>query len=229
MLGAAPTASAIGDITCETPTVTGVVTVVPLTADPADDVALSKVAETQSIGVIRVPDSNGGGERLDECVVGPLPPTNAVQSGPGGGPDQAYVEHGLSENASWRGFRFELALPAGGIPDGGSLTLLSVDFDTAAGLGDQYRVAVKRTGSATELVLVRAGEQAAVRLPLGVGDVVLSWGGSGLTIAHAGASATATLAPGSRARAVRLGYLGVDAAQAQPAGVYVVDPTFTAN
>jgi hypothetical protein len=225
-------ASAIGDVTCETPELAGVVAVVPLTADPGDDVALSKVADSTALGVVRAEQPPGGGiVHIEECIVGPLPPQVSLQSAPGGTPTQAYVEHGLSENASWRGFRFELALPSSGIPDGGSLTLVAVDFDTVAGLGDQYRVAVQRSGSTTELVLLRAdgAAQAAARLPLGAGEVALAWGDGGLTLAHAGASASAALAPGSRARAVRLGYLGVDPPQAQATEVYVVDPAFTSE
>ena len=231
MLAAPPTASAIGDVTCETPEIAGVVALVPLTADPADDVALSKVADASPVGVIRAPDPGGGNAYTEECIVGPLPPLGSLQSGPGGASTQAYIEHGLSENASWRGFRFEIALPAAGLPDGGSLTLVALDFDTPAGLGDQFRVAVQRAGSATELVLLRAGDgaQAAARLPLGTGEVALSWGDGGVALAHAGGSASAALAPGSRARAVRLGYLGVDPPQAQPTEAYIVDPAFTAE
>lgn len=230
-LGTAPAAFAIGDVTCETPELAGVVAVVPLTADPADDVALAKVAGPAPLGVIRAPDPFGGGERVEECIVGPLPPLEVVQSAPGGTSTQAYIEHGLSENASWRGFRFELALPAAGIPDGGSLTLVAVDFDTAAGLGGQYRVAVQRSAGATELLLLGAGDGApsGARLPVGTGDVALSWDEGGLTLAHAGASTSVALAQGSRARAVRLGWLGVDPPQAQPAEIYVVDPAFTTD
>lgn len=228
-LGAPLPASAIGDVTCETPAIAGVVAIVPLTADPADDVALAKVAQASPLGVVRAPEL-GGGESTQECIVGPLPPLDGIQGGTGDTPTQAYVEHGLSENASWRGFRFELALPSNGIPDGGRLTVVAVEFDTAAGNGDQYRVAVQRTGATTELVLLRAGVDApAARLPVGAGDVALSWANDALTITHAGASDSAPLAAGSRARAVRLGFLGVDAPQSRPTEVYVVDPAFTAD
>lgn len=223
-------ASAIGDVTCETPETAGVVAVVPLTADPRDDVALTKVEQENPIGVIKIAGPLGGEEQTDECVVGPLPPMNVVNASPGA-TTEAYVEHGLSEFASWTGFRFELALPQGGLPEGGTLTLLAIDFDTAGALGAQYRVAVQRAAGSEQLVLSRVdGTPAEIgRTAVGAGAVSLSWAGGALALRHAGGAIGDALPAGSRARAVRMGYLGVDAPQGQPTEVYVHDPAFVAE
>lgn len=223
-------AFAIGDITCETPDVAGVVNVVPLTADPRDDVTLTKVEESDPIGVQKAGPVDIGDE-LQECIVGPLPPLNGVQGAGSGAPTQAYVEHGLAESASWDGFRFELALPAAGLPQGTDIVLLAVDFDTAAGPAGEYRVAVQRGAAGAELVLFDAGGSAATgsRLPLGAGTVAVAWSGGQFVLSHAGGAVSGPLVAGARARAVRVGYLGLNDPQGAQGEVYLVDPAFVAE
>lgn len=223
-------AHAIGDITCETPDLVGVVAVVPLTADPRDDVALAKVEEGEQIGIVKLGEA-GGGDVVDHCIVGPLPPPNVVLGGTADAPTQAYVEHGLAADASWQGFRFDLALPEAGLPEGTDIVLLAVDFDTAAGAGAQYRVALRHQGGGAALVLFRAGEPASsgVALAVGSGPVAVRWASGALTLSQAAGSVSESLAAGSRARAVRAGYLGVSAPQGALGEVYLVDPAFVAE
>lgn len=227
ILAAPIPAFAIGDVTCETPETAGVVEVVPLTQDPRDDVALTKVEQAASLGLTKV--GGTGGESLQECIVGPLPPINALM-GTNASTD-AYVEHGLTEFASWTGFRFGLALPQAGLPAGGTLTLLAIDFDTAGALGAQYRVAVHGAAGGDQLVLSRAGGTPTEigRVAIGAGPVSLSWNGGALVLTHAGASVGGALPAGSRPRAVRMGYLGVDPPQSQASQVFVRQPAFVAE
>ena len=223
-------AHAIGDITCETPDGAGIVAVVPLTPDPRDDVALAKVEEGEQIGVVKLGEA-GGGEVIDHCIVGPLPPSNVVLGGTTDAPIQAYVEHGLAAEASWQGFRFELALPEAGLPEGADFVLLSVDFDTATGPAGEYRLAVQGGADGSFLALFDATVPAAVgsRIPIGAGPVTVTWAGGSFTLSHDGASVSGPLAPGARARAVRMGYLGLNEPQGAVGEVYVRDPSFVAH
>lgn len=227
VLAAPIPAFAIGDVTCETPETAGVVEVVPLTQDPRDDVALTKVEQAASLGVTKI--GGTGGESVYECIVGPLPPSNALMSA--NASTDAYVEHGLTEFASWTGFRFGLALPQAGLPAGGTLTLLAVDFDTAGALGAQYRVAVHGAAGGDQLVLSRAGGAPAEigRVAIGTGPVSLSWASGALVMTHAGATVGDALPAGSRPRAVRMGFLGVDAPQAAGTQVFVRQPAFVSE
>ena len=224
-------AFAIGDITCETPDVAGVVGVVPLTADPRDDVSLMKVGESDGIDVGKIDVEAGGGEVIDHCIIGPLPPVNTLQGAGSSAPSQAYIEHGLAESASWQGFRFELALPEAGLPEGADFVLLSVDLDTAAGPAGEYRIAVRRGVAGAELVLFDAGGSSATgsSVPIGSGPVTVHWTGGGFVLSHGGASVSAPLAPGARARTVRMGYLGLNEPQGALGELYVVDPALVSQ
>lgn len=226
LLAAPLPALAIGDITCETPDTAGVRTVVPGTPDPADDVALTKVETQTKLEISKLPDGANPGNGLFECVVGPLPPQNALQGSAAG---QAYVEHALTANTAWDGFRFALALPQNGLPAGTTLTLLAIDFVATSGGGAQYRLAVVGGSGTQQLALQRADGMTREigRLPIGAGTVSMTWVGGAMTLSHAGGSLSDMLAAGSRPIAVRMGYLGVDAQTAASAGVYVRDPSFT--
>lgn len=225
LLAAPFPAFAIGDITCETPALTGEVRVVPLTADPADDVALTKVEGSAALQLSKLSNSANPDQGLFECVIGPLPPQNVLQLG---GSGQAYVEHGLAPDTTWDGFSFELALPQNGLPAGATLTLLAVDFHAPSSVGAQYRVAVVGGGGTQQLALQRADGSAREigRLPVGGGKISLAWAGGAMRLAHAGGTLSDMLASGSRPIAVRVGYLGVDAQPAGSAGIYVRDPSF---
>jgi hypothetical protein len=230
LLAAPCSVLAIGDITCETPDVAGVPSLVPVSSDPRDDVVLTKVEEADQIGVAKVAEPAGDGS-LDLCVVGPLPPLNGLQGAGSDAPTQAYIEHGLAADASWQGFRFDLALPEAGLPEGTDIVMLALDFDTAAGAGEQFRVALQRRGTGAALLLFRAGEPASsgVALAVGSGPVSAHWASGALTLSQGGESVAAALAPGSRARAVRAGYLGVNAPDGALGEVYLVDPAFVAE
>jgi hypothetical protein len=72
------------------------------------------------------------------------------------------------------------------------------------------------------------------RLPLADGAIAVAWPGKAapeapLVVSVGGESYSAAVAPGTRARAVRVGYLGLDAARQGGDQIYLVDPTFVAR
>jgi hypothetical protein len=179
----------------------------------------------------------GGSDRLFECAVGPLPPLvglNAVDQAP----SQAYIEHGLTADTPWAGLAVDVAVPEAGLAVGTDISVLAIDLDAADGGSEYFLVSVQHTDArrGAELVIRRGngtGREVA-RLPLADGVVAVGWPGKAapgapLVIAVGGKSYSAPLASGSRARAVRLGYLGLDRARAGGDQVYLVDPTFLAR
>jgi hypothetical protein len=116
------------------------------------------------------------------------------------------------------------------------VALLAVDFDTAEALGDQYRVVVERgPGSSAGELLLQIGESGSevARLPLPAGEqrVWLAWPtdaapGAQLTVSVAGSEAVAPLPAGSRARAVRVGYLGLSPGAGASGQLWLRNPVF---
>lgn len=226
--------SAIGDITCETPD-----TIFGVPVDPAggDRIELARIDESGTLEVTALSTEVGPGDRLFECVMGPLPALTDL-SAIGHAPDQSYVEHGLAADTAWAGFAVDVAVPDAGLAVGTDISVLAVDLDTADGGSEHFLVNVQRADArrGAELVIRRgsgAGHEVA-RLPLADGAIVVGWPGKAapaapLVVSVGGESYSAAVAPGSRARAVRIGYLGLDTARQGGDQIYLVDPTFVAR
>jgi hypothetical protein len=227
-------AFATGVITCETPdTIFGA----PVAPAGGDGIELARIDDAGTLEVTALSTEVGDSDRLFECVMGPLPALTDL-SAVGHAPEQAYVEHGLAADTAWAGFAVDVAVPDAGLKVGTDISVLAVDLDTADGGSEHLLINVQRADArrGAELVIRRgsgAGHEVA-RLPLADGAIVVGWPGKAapeapLVVSVGGESYSAAVASGTRARAVRVGYLGLDTARQGGDQIYLVDPTFVAR
>ncbi len=239
-LGYAGSSHAIGEVTCETPesSVVGNGSAAPASGSGAIRVSyVQDGASTETATQSAVAPDDG----LLECLLGAMPPLSALRATAGSAPTQAYIEHDLGDGNAAQGFSVDLELPLAVASDERiQLSMLDIDFNTPASLGEQFRLSVQRApGSASgALVLSRvaAGITEIGRLPLAAGThkVQLSWPTDAssqlpLAVSVGGVSISAALAPHSRPLAIRVGYLGVDAPGASNRQVRLGKPSFRAD